>query len=51
MRKDYTAREVIDAIKAELQKRVSPAPQQEPQQSSFDEMQPVEQSENGFDIF
>ena len=50
MRKDYTAREVIDAIKAELQKRVSPAPQ-EPAQQSFDEMQPVEQSENGFDIF
>jgi hypothetical protein len=50
MRKDCTAREVIDAIKAELQKRVSPAPQ-EPAQQSFDEMQPVEQSENGFDIF
>jgi hypothetical protein len=50
MRKDYTAREVIDAIKAELQKRVSPAPQ-EPAQQSFEEMQPVEQSENGFDIF
>lgn len=50
MRKDYTAREVIDAIKAELQKRVSPAPQ-EPAQQSFDEMQPVEQSENGFDIY
>lgn len=50
MRKDYTAREVIDAIKSELQKRVSPAPQ-EPAQQSFDEMQPVEQSENGFDIF
>ena len=50
MRKDYTAREVIDAIKAELQKRVSPTPQ-EPAQQSFEEMQPVEQSENGFDIF
>lgn len=50
MRKDYTACEVIDAIKAELQKRVSPAPQ-EPAQQSFEEMQPVEQSENGFDIF
>lgn len=35
MRKDYTASEVIDAIKAELQKRVSP-PQQEPAQQSFD---------------
>jgi hypothetical protein len=47
MRKDYTAREVIDAIKAELQKRVSP-PQQEPAQQSFDNMKPVEQS---FDIY
>lgn len=50
MRKDYTAREVIDAIKAELQKRVSP-PQQEPAQQSFDNMEPVEQSEQGFDIY
>lgn len=50
MRKDYTAREVIDVIKAELQKRVSPAPQ-EPAQQSFEDMAPVETSEQGFDIF
>jgi hypothetical protein len=37
MRKDYTAREVIDAIKADLQKRVSPqeAPAEESQQEIF----------------
>lgn len=84
MRKDYTAREVIDAIKKELQARLSPtqtmqtagdimraqqAQQQqlppavenvkkamdgevvEPAQPSFDEMQPVGQTENGFDIY
>lgn len=86
MRKDYTAREVIDAIKKELQARLHPtqtmqtagdimraqqeqqAPQQlppqveavknafdgevvTPPQPSFDDMQPVEQSEQGFDIF
>lgn len=48
MRKDYTAREVIDAIKAELQKRVSPAPT-EPAQPSVDDIEPSEQQ--GFDIF
>lgn len=87
MRKDYTAREVIDAIKKGLQARLNPtqtmqtagdimraqqeqqAPQQllppqveavknafngevvTPPQPSFDDMQPVEQSEQGFDIF
>ena len=88
MRKDYTAREVIDAIKKELQARLHPtqtmqtagdilrahqelqAPQQQlppqveavkeafngevvtpPQQPNFDDMQPVEQSENNFDIY
>lgn len=53
-RKDYTAREVIDNIKAELQKRLTPPPAAEPavaEQPSFDDMQPVEQSEQGFDIF
>ena len=42
-RKDYTAREVIDNIKAELQKRLTPPPAAAEQ--------PVEQSEQGFDIF
>ena len=84
MRKDYTAREVIDAIKKELQTRLNPTqtmqtagdimraqaqqaqqlpPQVEavknafdgevvtPPQPSFDEMQPMGQSEQGFDIF
>ena len=85
MRKDYTAREVIDAIKKELQARLNPTqtmqtagdimraqtqqaqqlpPQVEavknafdgevvipPQQPSFDDMQTVEQSKQGFDIF
>lgn len=53
-RKDYTAREVIDNIKAELQKRLTPPPAAEPaapEQPSFDDMQPVEQSEQGFDIY
>ncbi|MFA5657678.1 MAG: ERF family protein [Oscillospiraceae bacterium] len=54
MRKGYTAREVIEHIKAELQKRLTPPPAAEPaavEQPSFDDMQPVEQSEQGFDIF
>ena len=85
MRKDYTAREVIDAIKKELQTRLNPtqtmqtagdvmraqvqqaqqlSPQVDavkeafngevvtpPQQPGFDDMQPVGQSEQGFDIF
>lgn len=86
MRKNYTACEVIDAIKKELQARLHPtqtmqtagdimraqqeqqAPQQlppqveavknafdgevvTPPQPSFDDMQPVEQSEQGFDIY
>ena len=51
-RKDYTAREVIDNIKAELQKRLTPPPAAEaPAQPSFDDMQSVEQSEQGFDIY
>ena len=85
MRKDYTAGEVIDAIKKELQARLNPtqtmqtagdimraqaqhaqqsSPQVEavkeafngevvasPQQPGFDDMQPVGQSEQGFDIY
>ena len=82
MRKDYTAREVIDAIKKDLQTRLNPTqtmqtagdmmreqaqqlpPQVEavknafngevvasPQQPGFDDMQPVGQSEQGFDIY
>lgn len=54
MRKDYTAREVIANIKAELQKRLTPPPAAEPaavEQPSFDDMQPVDQSEQGFDIY
>lgn len=53
-RKYYTAREVIEHIKAELQKRLTPPPAAEPaaaEHPSFDDMQPVEQSEQGFDIF
>ena len=53
-RKDYTAREVIEHIKAELRKRLTPPPAAEPaaaEQPRFDDMQPVEQSEQGFDIF
>lgn len=83
MRKDYTAREVIDEIKKELQARLHPTqtmqtagdmmraqqaqqlPPQvdavkeafngevvtQPQQPGFDDMQPVDQSEQGFDIY
>ena len=85
MRKDYTAREVIDLIKKELQTRLNPtqtmqtagdvmraqaqqaqqlSPQVDavkeafngevvasPQQPGFDDMQPVGQSEQGFDIY
>lgn len=46
-RKDYTAAEVISHIKAELQKRLAP-PKEEP---TFDNMQPTETSEQGFDIY
>ena len=50
MRKDYTAREVIDAIKKELQTRLNPTQamqtagdimRAQAQQPGFDEMQPV----------
>ena len=48
MRKDYTAGEVIDAIKKELQTRLNPTQTMQtagdvmtPQQPGFDEMQPV----------
>ena len=84
MRKDYTAREVIEIIKRDLNARLNPtstmktagdvmreqaqqaqqlSPQVEavknafdgevvtPPQPSFDEMQPVGQSEQGFDIY
>ena len=82
MRKDYTAREVIETIKRDLNARLNPTstmktagdvmraqaqqlpPQVEavkeafngevvttPQQPGFDDMQPVEQSEQGFDIY
>lgn len=85
MRKDYTAREVIETIKRDLNARLNPTstmktagdvmraqaqqtqqlpPQAEavknasdgevvtpPQQPGFDDMQPVEQSEQGFDIY
>ena len=82
MRKDYTAREVIDAIKNELQTRLNLTqtmqtagdmmraqaqqlpPQVEavkeafngevvtpPQQPGFDDIQPVDQSEQGFDVY
>ena len=85
MRKDYTAREVIETIKRDLNARLNPTstmktagdvmreqaqqaqqlpPQVEavkeafngevvasPQQPGFDEMQPVGQSEQGFDIY
>lgn len=51
MRKERTAREVIDSIKAELQKRVSAAEPAATEQTSFDDMQPVEHREQGFDIF
>ena len=82
MRKDYTAREVIEIIKRDLNARLNPTstmktagdvmreqaqqlpPQVEavknafdgevvtpPQQPGFDDMQPVDQSEQGFDIY
>ncbi len=85
MRKDYTAREVIETIKRDLNARLNPTstmktagdvmreqaqqaqelpPQVEavkaafdgevvtpPQQPSFDNMQPAEQSDQGFDIY
>lgn len=83
MRKDYTAREVIEAIRRDLNARLNPTSQMQtagdvmraqqaqqlspqveavkeafngevvtqPQQPGFDDMQPVEQSEQGFDIF
>ena len=82
MRKDYTAREVIEIIKRDLNARLNPTstmktagdmmreqaqqlpPQVEavknafngevvasPQQPGFDDMQPVGQSEQGFDIY
>ena len=82
MRKDYTAREVIEIIKRDLNARLNPTstmktagdvmraqaqqlpPQVEavkeafngevvasPQQPGFDDMQPVNKSEQGFDIY
>ena len=85
MRKDYTAREVIETIKRDLNARLNPTstmktagdvmreqaqqaqqlpPQVEavknafdgevvtqPEQQGFDDMQPVDQSEQGFDIY
>ena len=86
MRKDYTAREVIEAIKRDLNARLNPTSQMQtagdvmraqqqkaaqelppqveavkeafngevvtpPQQPGFDDMQPVDQSEQGFDIY
>lgn len=85
MRKDYTAREVIEAIRRDLNARLNPTSQMQtagdvmraqaqqaqqlppqveavkeafngevvtpPQQPSFDNMQPAEQSEQGFDIY
>ena len=84
MRKDYTAREVIETIKRDLNARLNPTSQMQtagdvmraqaqqaqqlpPQveavknafdgevvttpQPSFDEMQPVDQSDQGFDIY
>lgn len=53
-RKDYTAREVIANIKAELQKRLTPPPAAAPaapEQPSFGDMQPVEQSGQDFAIY
>ena len=49
-RKYRTAREVIDSIKAELQKRLTPPPAA-PEQPGFDNMQPAGQSGQDFDIF
>ncbi|MBO4728149.1 MAG: hypothetical protein J5631_07010 [Spirochaetaceae bacterium] len=85
MRKDYTAREVIETIKRDLNARLNPTSQMQtagdvmraqqqkaaqelppqveavkeafngevvtPPQQSFDDMQPVEQSPQGFDIY
>lgn len=85
MRKDYTAREVIETIKRDLNARLNPTSQMQtagdvmraqaqqaqqlppqvetvkeafngeivtqPQQPGFDDMQPVDQSEQGFDIY
>lgn len=83
MRKDYTAREVIETIKRDLNARLNPTSQMQtagdvmraqqaqqqppqveavkeafngevvipPQQPGFDDMQPEEQSEQGFDIY
>ena len=85
MRKDYTAREVIETIKRDLNARLNPTSQMQtagdvmraqqqkaaqelppqveavkeafngevvtPPQQSFDDMQPVDQSEQGFDIY
>lgn len=84
MRKDYTAREVIETIRRDLNARLNPTSQMQtagdvmraqaqqaqqlppqvetvkeafngevvtpPQQPGFDDMQPVDQSEQGFDI-
>ena len=85
MRKDYTAREVIETIQRDLNARLNPTSQMQtagdvmraqaqqaqqlppqveavkeafngevvtpPQQPGFDDMQPVDQSEQGFDIY
>ena len=82
MRKDYTAREVIETIRRDLNARLNPTSQMQtagdvmraqaqqlppqveavkeafngevvtpPQQPGFDDMQPVNQSEQGFDIY
>lgn len=66
MRKDYTAREVIETIRRDLNARLNPTSQmqtagdmmraQQEQlppaaQPTFDDMQPVDQSEQGFDIY
>ena len=82
MRKDYTAREVIETIRRDLNARLNPTTQMQtagdvmraqaqqlppqvvavkeafngevvasPQQPGFDDMQPVNKSEQGFDIY
>lgn len=85
MRKDYTAREVIETIRRDLNARLNPTSQMQtagdvmraqaqqaqqlppqveavkeafngevvtpPQQPGFDDMQPVDQSDQGFDIY
>lgn len=83
LRKEYTAREVIEAIRSALNARLNPTSQMQtagdvmraqqaqqlppqveavkeafngevvtqPQQQGFDDMQPVDQSEQGFDIY